>query len=125
MKIWLETYNTFHPDDWARNSVSMAHTLTSIVPHLIHIEKKSLVHPTWQNIEYLYKKNYNLSENYSIHLFLMSLYFIPDNMQELDGFNCTVVSAMRMILYGSPKLRRTSQWVIVWTKNGPKKHFLL
>ena len=84
----------------------MAHRLSQIYPHLIHIEESSFVHPTWQHVADLYNNNYNLSDNYSIHLYLKKLYYIPDIVEDLDGYNCTVGAAMRMVLYGSPKLRR-------------------
>jgi len=35
------------------------------------------------------------------------VYYIPEGIKDLDGYNCTVGSAMRMVLYDSPNLRRT------------------
>ena len=38
---------------------------------------------------------------------MKTVYYIPEGIKDLDGYNCTVGSAMRMVLYDSPNLRRT------------------
>ena len=83
----------------------MAHRLEQIFPHLVHVEATSFVHPTWENIGDLYWKNYNLSANYAIHLYFKKLHYIPNSLKQLDGYNCTVGTAMRRVLYGAEKLR--------------------
>ena len=84
----------------------MAHSLSKTFPHLVHIEETSFNHPTWQHLDDLYRNNYNFSDNYSLHLYFKKVYYIPDNTEDLDGYNCTVGSAMRMVLYDNPSLRR-------------------
>ena len=83
----------------------MAHTLSVIFPHLVHIEKKTLNYPNSINIDDLFSNNYNLTNNYSLHIFYRELYYIPDTLEDLDGYNCTLGVAMRMVLYDSGKLR--------------------
>ena len=85
-----------------------AHKLAALFPHLVHIEQKSFNFPSWLTPEELYQTNYDLSRNYALHLFFKDLYYIPDNFDDLDGYNCTVGSALRLVLYGSEALKRTN-----------------
>ena len=105
VKIWLESYENYNEQNWAGNSVFMAHKLSQIFPHLIHVEPTSFNHPTFQNLGDLYRRNYDLSNNYAIHLYFKLKHYIPESMEELDRYNCTVGAAMRGVLYGTERLR--------------------
>ena len=105
MKIWIESYGTYHPKDWSGNSVLMADRLANIFPHLIHIERESFVHPTWEHPEEFYKQHYNYTNHYSVHMYWKDRHFIPHDEKELEGYDCTLGDVMRQTLYGSPKLR--------------------
>ena len=83
----------------------MAHRLAEIFRHRIHVETTSFNHPTWEHVDDLYLRNYNLSANHAIHLYYKLLYYMPDSLEELDAYNCTVGSAMRRVLYGTEHLR--------------------
>ena len=83
-----------------------ANQLSLTFPHLVHIEATSFNHPTYEQLEELYIKNtYNISDNYSLHLYHKREYFIPDNFEQLDAYNCTLGRAMRIVMYESPELR--------------------
>ena len=105
VKIWLESYKNYNEKNWSGNSVAMAHRLGQIFPHLIHVEPTSFNHPTWKMYGDLYRRNYNLSNNYAIHLYFKQMHYIPESMGELDGYNCTVGAAMRRVLYSTGRLR--------------------
>ena len=105
VKIWLESYKNYNEKNWSENSVAMAHRLEQIFPHLVHVEPTSFNHPTWKNFHELYRGNYDLSNNYAIHLYFKLMHYIPESLEELDGYNCTVGAAMRGVLYGTERLR--------------------
>ena len=105
MEIWIESYGTYHPKHWSQNSVLMANRLATIFPHLIHIEPESFNHPTWQHPDQFYRKHYDYTNNYSVHIYWKETNFIPSDEEELQGYDCTLGDVMRQVLYGSPKLR--------------------
>ena len=115
---WLETYNLYDETKWGENSVVMAHRLAQIFPHLVHVEKTSFNHPTFQRIGELYLKNYNISANFAIHLYFKLMHYIPESLQELDGYNCTVGLAMRRVLYGTEHLRTQNNITVGKRLNG-------
>ena len=105
VKIWMETYNSYQSEKFTANSVMMAAKLAELFAHLVHIEPTSFNHPTWEHVDDLYKNNYDISENYSLHLYMWKLYYLPETEAELDSYDCTVGGAMRKVLYDSTKLR--------------------
>ena len=116
VELWLESYKTFHSDCLGCNSVLMTHKLAEIFPHHIHVEATSFTNPTWMDMPAMYgTKLYNYTNNYAIHMYGEKNYFIPENEEELAGYNCTLGKVMRHVLYGSPKLLDT-----VHIKNGMK-----
>jgi len=105
VNIWLESYGTFYAERWGKNSVNAAHKLWQLFPHLVHIELESLNHPTWQHLDDLYRNHYNLTQNYCLHIYTRNRKHKPGNLQELDGYNCTLGDALRLVLYGKADLR--------------------
>ena len=103
--IWLESYNTYLSNDWATNSCFNAHKLAALFPHLLHIQPSLFPKPSWSRISDLYLKNEKLSASYAVHLYIRELHYIPDSMQALDGYDCTVGAAMRRVLYDTENLR--------------------
>ena len=87
----------------------MASRLGRLFPHLIHLEEKHFVHPTWGDPEAMYgKKWYNYTLNYSIHPYFWKMHVRPNNEEELEGYNCTLGRVMRLVLYGNPELINTT-----------------
>ena len=107
VNIWLNSYNDYDPNDWARNSVQMAYHISERCPHLVHIEERSFHPPSGIDFYNLYYTNYNLSSFFTVHLYFKKVYYIPENQVDLDGYNCTAGEAMRTVLYDKPDLRRT------------------
>ena len=112
---WIESYMSYIPNNWSWNSVLMANKLSEIFPHLIHIEETSFNHPIWSHPRQLYIFHYNYTNNYSVHMFYKDKHYIPRNVDELAGYNCTLGDIMREVLYGNPKLRSNA------TTNGHTK----
>lgn len=102
--MWLESYGTYY-HDWARNSVGNAHKLCELFPHLVHIEKESLNHPTFLQLDDLYQRHYNITQNYCLHIYGKTSHYVPGNPNDLDGYDCTVGDALRLVLYDKYDIR--------------------
>ena len=99
LRVWLETYHDFHPEAWAHNSVLMTARLAKLLPHLLHIEEKSLLHPTWQNLSLMFRGHYPWRENnYAMHIWAR-LRKVPTNATQIKTLNCTLGEVMRHVLY--------------------------
>ena len=95
--------------------------MSEMFPHLVHIEETSFNHPVMTHVGQLYNRDgeYNFTNNYSIHLYKKQNHFIPTNVEELQGYNCTVGNVMRYVLYGSPALRSrktTYGYLHIWNR---------
>ena len=78
------------------------------------MELEALNHPTWLNSDELYKNHYSITNNYCLHLFLKRRFYIPGSISELDGFDCTIGDALRLVMYDKYDLRSNK------TSNGYK-----
>ena len=96
----------------------MANKLAELFPHLVHIEEKAFTYPSYVKIADLFWNNYNLSANYCLHIFQKEVFYIPDNIEDLDGYNCTLGVAMRIVLYDSGQLRRKDNITVGYRLKG-------
>jgi hypothetical protein len=107
IKIWIENYvEDFQPDKWDFNSVQTAMKLAKKYPELIHIEAKSMLHPSWENeLQYLYQENlyYNWTRNYCIHIWTQ-VNLASQNPDVIKKLNSTYGQVMRYIWYGSSNI---------------------
>ena len=111
-QIWLETYRSPLLDMRHRllESVRMAHRLSELFPHLVHIENRSLTHPNYFQPELFYRDHYNWSGNYAIHVMRERPSRIPKNPTTLAGYDCLLGEVMRFVYYGDSKLRSNKSW---------------
>ena len=75
-----------------------------LLPHLLHVEEKSIVRPNWAELPMLYQKHYDWRDNYCIHLYLSERYHLPTTIWELNKYDCTVGEVMRYVYHGKPDL---------------------
>ena len=97
LRVWLETYRNYQPNEWTANSNEMAHKIAAILPNLIHIEKDTLVFPNPAHVDLLYRKHYDWRTNYCIHLYMHENYKFPVGPDELTKFNGASGEIMRHI----------------------------
>ena len=105
LRIWHETYRDYRPKKWAYNSVSVPSLLSDLLPHLIHIELKSLVRPNYLETKLLYDSVYDWSRNYCVHLYKGRGVSRPSRPEDIDRKNSTVGQIMRLLYYGDVKFR--------------------
>ena len=109
IRLWLQSYGTYYPDNWGKNSVYMAKTLSNIYPHLLDENPELMFKKRGRDhLKTLYQESWDVSGFYFIHLTFKLVYYIPSSLEELDGYNCTVGNAMRTVLYNSSQLRSTN-----------------
>lgn len=101
-RLWLESYGTYYFENWLKNSIYIPRTLSNIFPHRVHLDKKLLF---YLSKEQLYQQSLNVTGYYAIHLHLKLIYYIPNSLEDLDGYNCTVGNVMRTVLYNNSDLR--------------------
>ncbi|ELU07691.1 hypothetical protein CAPTEDRAFT_189062 [Capitella teleta] len=95
---WLSAYCSYRPFvwNWARYAVWSPHELAAQHPHLIHVEDKNLLHPSWHEPDLLFKGNYDWSENYAMHIWHRFGY-VPETPEEIMHLNTTIGQVMRHV----------------------------
>ena len=77
-------------------------------PHLVHIEEKSFVQPTWEYPQSMFVEHhkYDWSGNYFMHIWV-ALFpkLVPTDIEQIDYLNTTLGQVMRHVYYGSQELR--------------------
>ena len=111
-QIWLETYRspTLDMRHRCNESVRMAHRLSELFPHLVHVENSSLAQPNYFHPEMFYRDHYNWSGNYAIHVMRETPHRIPKHPIRLAGYDCLLGEVMRFVYYGDSKLRSKKRW---------------
>ncbi|CAC5384493.1 unnamed protein product [Mytilus coruscus] len=103
LKIWHSEYKTYNKSQWGYHSTIVPYLLSKKYPDLIHVENKTFVRPSWQQLPLLFEKNFNWSENYGIHLYIRFYKFTHD-FNDIKYLNTTIGSVARHVLYGSKEL---------------------
>ncbi|CAH1799558.1 unnamed protein product, partial [Owenia fusiformis] len=108
LRLIFEAYRTYSKKEWSRHSVGVPYDLSKIYPHLIHVEKTSLLRPSWMDAKILFQGHYNWTENYAIHIWhrdykAIGGYFphCPEDLYDLDT---TLGEVMRYVLFGNSTL---------------------
>ena len=103
-RVWLETYRAYDPHSWARHSTHTPHTLHALLPHLAHVEERSLVRPSWRELDAIYRGHYDWTGNYCLHVYLGERFAVPRSVRQMNVYDCTLGEVMRYIYHGSPRL---------------------
>jgi len=108
IRMLLEQYDSYTGDNevWAYRSVLVPHTLSTVFQGLIHIEETSLHRPNWQELDQIYEKSYNWTNNYAMHLWVglqirTNVSFVPQSVADIDCNNSTIGHMGRHVYYGS------------------------
>lgn len=103
LNIWYSQYKTYDKSQWGYHSTIVPFLLSKKYPDLIHVENKTFVRPSWQQLPLLFEKNFDWSKNYGIHLYIRFYKFTHD-FNDIKYLNTTVGSVARHVLYGSKEL---------------------
>ncbi|KAK2164362.1 hypothetical protein LSH36_65g08037 [Paralvinella palmiformis] len=103
MCVWYNGYRDYDPQmkgAWGYFSVRTANKLSKMFPDRIHIEERSLLHPSWADGELplLYQKHYDWSKNDAIHVW-KRLHPVPEGPKEIEKRNCTLGEIMRYVYF--------------------------
>ena len=118
----MKLYEQYRPTEYNLNSNLVASTLAKhkndarSVPYSIDVLPGNFTdpYPPRTHGKYiLYCGHYDLQYNYAIHMYKEKEHTVPKDLKELEGYNCTLGNAMRIALYGDPKLLDTKN-----AKNG-------
>ena len=112
LNAWISSYSTYKPREWGTNSVIMAYTISTRYPDQIHVEPGTFVFPNFVHNLEMYARHYKFSDNYCIHIYGESEFYVPQSEAQLAGYDCTLGDVMRYVLYGSSRLRSNN------TRNG-------
>ena len=107
LRMWLENYHSYVPGVWGLNSVTFGHRLYELFPHLVHVEREHLLRPTWKETDLIYSthgKYYDWRHSYTFHVSAEGRFKVPENPEQLKGYDNTLGQVMRYIYFGSPKL---------------------
>jgi hypothetical protein len=108
IKLLLEQYKnySFERETWAFRSVEYPHLLSLRFPELIHVENTSLQHPSWYELEQIYIKVYNWTENYAMHLWVRKWPGnLPESASDVDCLGATLGEIARHVVYGDREKR--------------------
>ena len=96
--VWLNGYRDYDPASpgaWGKYSVITAHKLAQLFPRHIHIEERSLLHPSWAGeLPLMFDKIYDWSNNYAMHIW-KSLRPVPKGPEDIQTLNTTLGQVMR------------------------------
>lgn len=100
---WLDGYRTYTKAQWAYHSTILPCKLSKQYPDLLHVENKTFVRPNYTQLPLLFKKNFNWSQNYGIHLYIR-FYKSMHTFNDIRRLNTTMGSVARYILYDTKEL---------------------
>lgn len=103
LNLWLSQYKTYNGKQWGFHSTIVPFQLSKKYPDLIHVEDKTFVRPNGMELPLLFKRNFNWSKNYAIHLFIR-FYKSQHNVHDIRYLNTTIGSVARHVIYDSKDL---------------------
>jgi len=112
IRMLLEQYDSYTGENegWAYRSVKVTHELAKNFQNYVHIEEKSLQRPGWQELDEIYIKKYNWTNNYSVHLWIRlqidkNKKLIPNSVNKINCADTTIGEIARHVIYGSKSQR--------------------
>jgi hypothetical protein len=79
--------------------VVTANKLAALFPEHIHVEERSLLHPSWAGeLPLLFEKIYDWSDNYAIHVW-KNYGPVPKGPTDIANLNTTLGQVMRHVYY--------------------------
>jgi len=99
--VWYHGYRNYDPHEpgaWSYYSVITAHKLAELFPNHVHVEDRSLVHPSWheEEVSLLFEKHYDWSKNFAIHVW-KRYGRVPKDPRDIDNLNTTLGEIMRYV----------------------------
>lgn len=99
--VWYHSYREYNKprkDWWNYFSVKRAYTLSKLFPGHVHVESRSLMHPSFvkEELPLMFNKYYDLSNNYAIHVWKRKAR-VPSSPEEMGKVNSTLTAVMRRV----------------------------
>lgn len=107
VKIWMETYHTYNPNQWAYHSTIMPYKLSRLLGHLVFIVQ-TFFKPNYLQIDQLYSRNIDWSTFYAIHLY-GKIQMKTETLESIRYKDSTFGSIARYIVYGKKDLQKKSK----------------
>ncbi|KAL3836288.1 hypothetical protein ACJMK2_021725 [Sinanodonta woodiana] len=107
LQLWYDSYKNYSKE-WLYNALEVPAMLASQHPELIHIDGYNFTRPSWQNMTWIFNRNYNWATNYAMHSYArMFVKEYPNRKVDLMSIrylNTTIGSISRHVLFGSKEL---------------------
>ncbi|CAG2222978.1 unnamed protein product [Mytilus edulis] len=105
LNIWYSEYKSYNGSKthWGFHSTQVPYWLSQKYPDLIHVENKTFVRPSWENIYVIFDHNFDWSKNYGLHYYIR-FYTHTHDFNDIKYLNTTIGSTARHVLYGSKDL---------------------
>ena len=103
IKYWRETYHNFRKSEWDEHDTQVPYELQFQFPYLIHVEEKTLNYPSGKELDLIYERRYDWSNNYAMHLW-SRLHDMEHGPAAIKTMNTTFGEITRFIHYGDPRL---------------------
>ncbi|XP_076082507.1 uncharacterized protein LOC143053599 isoform X2 [Mytilus galloprovincialis] len=105
LNIWYSEYKSYNGSKthWGVHSTQVPYWLSQKYPDLIHVENKTFVRPSWENLYVIFDHNFDWSKNYGLHYYIR-FYKHTHDFNDIKYLNTTIGSTARHVLYGSKDL---------------------
>ncbi|VDH94308.1 Hypothetical predicted protein [Mytilus galloprovincialis] len=105
LNIWYSEYKSYNGSKthWGVHSTQVPYWLSQKYPDLIHVENKTFVRPSWENLDVIFDHNFDWSKNYGLHYYIR-FYKHTHDFNDIKYLNTTIGSTARHVLYGSKDL---------------------
>lgn len=103
LNYWYNSYRDDYKNTWAWNALWVPDKLSKEHPSLIHVEGYNFTRPNWQHVDLIFKKNYDWSTNYGMHMYIR-WYKNETNNVIIRTLNTTIGSVCRHVLFGNKEL---------------------
>ena len=99
--VWYHSYREYNEprqDWWNYFSVKRAYVLSRLFPDHVHVEQRSLMHPSFVDgeIQLMFDRYYDLSDNYAIHVWKRKRP-VPSSPEQLENRNSTLTAVMKRV----------------------------
>ena len=104
LKIWIATYRSYNPNEWAVHSTRVPFELVKFLPKMVFVVQ-TFFKPNYLNVDDLYKKTIDWSNLYAIHLYGKTR-LDRETLETIRYRDNTFGSVARYIYYGDKMLQK-------------------
>jgi len=109
LKKWFQEYKYFNDDIWSHHSCFVPWGLAKLFPDTVSVQRENLLRPNWEELYLTFKKKYDWSNNYAIHLYARYLTQVDKfdgdrTIEEFLHLDTTYGEIARYTLFGDKRL---------------------